>query len=217
MTCLSSFLVRYSMEIYRTLYVFKTCHTWSNYLHFLYYCQHCSKSRGILSTMLHAEYKDPRDQIFGIYSIERASLTNGILEDFKPNYSITPRVLFLNVTSRLLQQEPDFIFNRAGIGYQTRNLQLPSWVPDWSEKRDDENVVAVKHESGILKDFRYWAGGSRSLSYEIHQGEILQLHGIILGCVSDVSNKPFPSATIFKGPTDSGWGEYSLRSLGDFG
>jgi hypothetical protein len=148
----------------------------------------------ILSTTLQADSKDPRDQIFGMYSIiQRIPQTDDILSRLKPNYNVSSQELFFNFSSGLLKWDPDFVFNRSGVGRCARLVNLPSWVVDWSQKRDNPALAWTEHENELFGSFRYRAGGSESFYYEVKSHGILKLRGIIVGCVSELTNDLYPS------------------------
>ncbi|KAI0839955.1 hypothetical protein F5Y06DRAFT_303056 [Hypoxylon sp. FL0890] len=77
---------------------------------------------------------DPRDCIFAV-----ASLVNDIKIDV--DYTKSPRQVFVEATAAILERDSDgdlFILSMIGIN---KNLELPSWVPDWSVGQEEYHNV----------------------------------------------------------------------------
>jgi Heterokaryon incompatibility protein (HET) len=141
----------------------------------------------VLTTAVQANSKDPRDKIFGFYNIiQHARPPKSILTELKPNYNRCTGDLFMAVASRLLPQDPGFVFNRAGIGYTDRLFELPSWVPDWSEVGHCRGQLKVQQESSFRREFRYEAGGSSPFRYHVDPVGRLHLRGVLIGYISSM-------------------------------
>lgn len=88
-----------------------------------------SSSNEFLDILLAAsryECSDPRDKVFGVLGL--------VDEAIRPDYSLSIEEVYTGVAAYLATYLGDMrILNFAGSGRS--NLDIPSWVPDWTEKK----------------------------------------------------------------------------------
>ena len=96
---------------------------------------------------------DPRDSVFGVFGICQAL---GI-ECPLPDYEMDVRDVFLEATRKILEAErnPSVLMDVMAPG---RDVSLPSWIPDWHNGWDPQQVTGRSHsKSGFIrsKDFQF--------------------------------------------------------------
>ncbi|OJI97959.1 hypothetical protein ASPVEDRAFT_37415 [Aspergillus versicolor CBS 583.65] len=92
----------------------------------------------LLALTINFDASDPRDQIFGLITLlDEASDERN---DFRPNYMLPTRWLYIQVAQRFLVQSQKLEIitaHAAPPDYQMHKIRrwkqdLPSWVPDWT-------------------------------------------------------------------------------------
>jgi hypothetical protein len=69
---------------------------------------------------------DPRDKIYALMPLTIESAA----EVFTPNYDLSARDLFISVAGYMIHQDRNL--NILGLSGGTRNVRVPTWVPDWT-------------------------------------------------------------------------------------
>ncbi|ROW03245.1 hypothetical protein VSDG_01564 [Cytospora chrysosperma] len=132
---------------------------------------------------------DPRDRIFAITGLVSPA---EVEEDFRPNYEIRVEELYTQVARRfLIGHNGLHNLYMAGVGLP-RSLCLPSWVPDWTLKRELLRLYRVATKKGLHSagniDFR--------VEFPSDSSQVAILHGCIvdsvwrLGPVNDAPYRP---------------------------
>ncbi|OCK73913.1 HET-domain-containing protein, partial [Lepidopterella palustris CBS 459.81] len=69
---------------------------------------------------------DPRDKIYALMPLTIKSAA----EVFTPNYDLPARDLFISVAEYMIYQDQNL--NVLGLSGGTRNVDVPTWMPDWT-------------------------------------------------------------------------------------
>ncbi|KAK2626472.1 hypothetical protein QTJ16_003647 [Diplocarpon rosae] len=105
-----------------------------------------------LKMCAHAGSTDPRDKIYALLGMT----TDSSRETIYPEYGreVTPCMVYTRAMRLILSQSSEqqnderlHTLTLAGIGFDRQVLDLPSWVPDWSQTSQPQ-----------FRDLDYWAG-----------------------------------------------------------
>lgn len=124
------------------------------------------------------EATDPRDRVFAITGL--ASLSEAEEEDFRPDYNVRVEELYTQVARRLLMKDDGVeTLYRAGIGFPRLLGLLPSWVPDWTSKREwdylyNQPTKRKPHPAGLM-EFR--------VGFVPESPRVATLHGCVVDSV----------------------------------
>ncbi|KAL2070378.1 hypothetical protein VTL71DRAFT_13404 [Oculimacula yallundae] len=124
------------------------------------------------------EASDDRDRVFALLGL--AYDATGPL--FEPNYANTPSELFVSTAAELLRRggSSNLILHCAGIGFDRKLFDLPSWVPDWTE-RDGS------YELGVIAFLAlYHADSNTTNTYHQQEEQILTLSGYIFDVITNL-------------------------------
>lgn len=81
---------------------------------------------------------DPKDKVFALLDI---ASDGGSFEKY--DYAHSTKHVFYSVAHRsLFQKKPFACLSSAGLSTTPRELQLPTWVPDWTNPNDNRVVIA---------------------------------------------------------------------------
>ena len=103
-----------------------------------------------MKTTTRSEATDPRDKVYALYSL--------IARDQRivPDYSLSAEDVYVEIAQAFQNTKPASMLEFAGIGYERKFKDLPSWAPDWTmlpTKRHEQEQYATGSS-------RYHAGGS---------------------------------------------------------
>jgi hypothetical protein len=117
--------------------------------------------------------KDPRDRIYAILGLASDVDALGIVRD----YSKTAEEVFIDAAVRLLQANSVDLLNLVS---NTKEIKLPSWVPDWSPPR---SRLLSKPGLVLIPATEYCASGDTACSWNFNRDQSLLT---VKGAVSDV-------------------------------
>ena len=124
---------------------------------------------------------DPRDKIFGIYSLLPPSMQRRINVD----YSLETADIFLTAAKAFIQGAECLDIINWPNRQESNTVQLPFWVPDWSLSFD-VTPYAVYHE--------YWNSTpdprTNFVDYQIQDDGVLQIKGCTIGTITSTSECP---------------------------
>jgi Heterokaryon incompatibility protein (HET) len=129
---------------------------------------------------------DPRDRIFSLLSlIDGHNLT--------PDYEVPVSQVYTDLATSVLQSEPRFLrsLSNCSWGSGHGDLDLPSWVPDWSSTNTMPSQLV-----DTLYDASYKTLAEFSVSRELR---LLRAKGICFDIISDVLDADRMFATDFEG------------------
>ncbi|EFR05070.1 hypothetical protein MGYG_08078 [Nannizzia gypsea CBS 118893] len=155
---------------------------------------------GLYNILRHAsahQCPDPRDKIFAIL---------GLLEEvgFSVDYNLPVEAVYTGVTAHLLQNKTDFrLFNL--LGSDERRLNLPSWVPDYSQPLQIDRSFDIQKMATMTNDI-IKVGESKTVQalypFSFNEAQDITLeHGIEIG--SDGSLNIFAIKLCDLSPADS--------------
>jgi hypothetical protein len=120
---------------------------------------------------------NPVDRVYGMLGISREEDR----KELKPNYSATVQQVYIDTARCLLgRKDSILILHRAGLG-NSKRLELPSWVPDWSSL---ETTTTLAFGRGWAK---YNASGSHTPQISIGDDNILVIDGVIVDVICECS------------------------------
>jgi hypothetical protein len=152
-----------------------------------------------LSSTAYFDSTDARDQIYGLYSlVSKGTARSGDMASIRPDYGEKVTDLYQRVGEVLLRECPNLAINRAGIGHEGSLLRLPSWVADWTSKREETGVHLLNYEADEYNELRYRAGGSDRFAFEIKDRSALRIRGIMVGSVIELSVDRYPYFELLK-------------------
>jgi hypothetical protein len=109
---------------------------------------------------------DPRDKIYGLYGI--ASGVDDI--ELAPDYKKSVAEVYVQTTRHLITKNNSLqLLVDAGVGYH-RDIQLPSWVPNYNFPRSPNRITFGRPEkniynaSGSSSPIIHWTTGSNDLT-----------------------------------------------------
>jgi hypothetical protein len=83
----------------------------------------------LLTSFSHLKATQAVDKVYAILGL----ITDGSNKKFKPNYTKTPQGLFTELAWHFVESDDPFrVLYCAGIGFERKYEDLPSWVPDWT-------------------------------------------------------------------------------------
>jgi hypothetical protein len=105
-----------------------------------------SSIRDVLPLTISFNATDPRDHFFAIQGIVEGAIDQHLL----PDYSQKTEEIFIKVACHFVaQDDPLWIFAYAGVGSNRNYTQLPSWVPDWSQKAYTASAEPMSDEIAV--------------------------------------------------------------------
>ena len=141
--------------------------------------------------------KEPKDKVYAMYKYPPKAITQAI--DEQPYSSYTSETLFVKVAAtEIVQRERIAFLTAASITRQ--NLQLPSWVPDWTyaEKQHSFTVLnqdCVDKGQGML--FQASKGSSGAATRLSECCTVLHVRAKFLGTIAQLGQPfefPVPNA-----------------------
>ncbi|KAI0553172.1 heterokaryon incompatibility protein-domain-containing protein [Xylaria curta] len=145
------------------------------------------------------EATDPRDKVFGVLNLMPVDQW-----PCRPDYSLDVRTLYIRVALHIMEKNNDLRLLASCVtgDWPTTDAHLrsyfrrssitgiPSWVPNWTQMRycspfpgGIENTV-VEQQSAIT------SGDSWDGYFRVESGDILVVHGRILGEITAVGERP---------------------------
>lgn len=104
---------------------------------------------------------DPRDKLFGLLGI----LPTEIRDEFRPNYDRSAKEVYTDIVDYLIKTTGSLnIICEAGLRKQQSGLNLPTFVPDWSDGSGVGSLRASNfspvqsNASGNLREDSRWLG-----------------------------------------------------------
>lgn len=120
---------------------------------------------------------DPRDKVFALLGIasDRDSFDQA---DYA--HTMEAKQVFYSVAERSIRQKNPFpCLSSAGLSSTRRQLQLPSWVPDWTNPNDNRVVIGDKD--------CFHAAGTTTRSLEICKDKkTLRIRGYVIDTISSI-------------------------------
>jgi hypothetical protein len=114
-----------------------------------------------------AEASEPEDKVFALQGLvlEDSDLDSQLAHVLRDNCNSGPSEICTRLAQYLLSTDPEYLFRKAGVGWQRDITDLPSWVPDWT------------HKPGMMQfgDVPYRAGGDGNFAVEILDCGLLRL------------------------------------------
>lgn len=127
----------------------------------------------------------PEDKVYGILGI----LSSRERRNFKIDYKLSPRVVFLNVASYLLSETQRLDFLCSAIPQEPNILQLPSWVPDW------DYMPSAPPLPNKFHDMTYAAAGTTRAKASISEDrDVPRFDGVYIDVIKDLGI-PLPLRT----------------------
>jgi hypothetical protein len=142
-----------------------------------------------LSTLLSRDIvhgaTDPWDQVFALLGLVSNS------ESLTPNYDLDARKVFISCCNAMFSSKDNDIDYLYDAGHYEKNLSLPSWVPDWTVKRESESLGRV-NDRAIKPQYR--ATGDMKALYRLINATllpvgVLNLAGSIVDVITQVGTK----------------------------
>ncbi|KAF4625940.1 hypothetical protein G7Y89_g12221 [Cudoniella acicularis] len=107
-----------------------------------------------------SEATKPSDKIFALRGLvlHDSDLTSKMAYALRPDSSSSYTRVFTRVAKFLLSTDPEYLFRRAGVGFQRRepndNTVLPSWVPDWTQQLSVIELEPQPYRAGGMGKFK---------------------------------------------------------------
>jgi hypothetical protein len=131
---------------------------------------------------------DPRDRVFALLGIAGEF----DIEDpgLQPDYTVSTEKLFTRTARHLLIRDDKLsLLESAGSGFP-KELQLPSWVPDWTSMPDLVPLSFLRDEKDVDA-----SSGTKSVVQRGSQDAELMINGVIIDTISKISSCNFNDAT----------------------
>ena len=103
----------------------------------------------LLAAFRHRQASDPRDKIYGMLGLARPEMQTALA----PDYRLSAAQVFTDAAIAIIKESGDL--KLLSHTYGSRQLDLPSWVPDWTARVDDLMMHQVQYQN--LGNFK--AGG----------------------------------------------------------
>jgi hypothetical protein len=144
-----------------------------------------------ISSKSQLEASDPRDQIFGLFSLAKDANALGL----RVNYGQSRDSLYIDVAKYLLDENNLWMFSFCRFKPLAAH-SLPSWVPDWS---DQSGIISLLQAGGGANTgeplpFRASEGSKPVISFTDQEPPLLAVSGIQVDRVSSIgSTRPLAS------------------------
>jgi hypothetical protein len=137
------------------------------------------------------EATDSRDKVFALQGV--VTDTNSFCNT--ASYGSTIEEVYLAVAVHNLQDRKDLVcLSNAGLSTHPRNLNLPSWVPDWSHDNNRKLILASTD--------KFRASGETVSSLSISSDhKVLTIRGFVIDTVAQLYNSSFTHERIGMDPT----------------
>ncbi|KAI1175099.1 HET-domain-containing protein [Nemania sp. FL0916] len=117
---------------------------------------------------------DPRDSVFGIMNLVQGDTDLG----FEVDYNMTCQALYTRLAGHQITHHKRLEFlSAAGLALSSGDLNLPTWVPDWSK-------CDLMYR--CLYGFDFCAGGTLGTNLRMNDSQGLELSAIFLDTIINV-------------------------------
>lgn len=145
-----------------------------------------------LESSFESKCKIEQDKIYGLRSLvlDDEDTTSALAHLTNPDYDRPYPALFTEVTEYLLDRNPNYVFEKAGIGWEDLlGDRLPTWVVNLPKTGRQQSQVRSFRQQEINPESRdYRAGGDMKFSFQLLDRTSLRLAVIEVSVLSSLSN-----------------------------
>jgi hypothetical protein len=127
----------------------------------------------LLNQFSHHDATDPKDKVYGLLGLAQDVLT------ISPDYKKSVRKVYMDAARKIIETNNDLNILRSCLfSNASTNINLPSWVPDWTIKqvRSVSGTASSREPFHLIGDSEQRQVGVFSAS-----GETLEVHGLSVG------------------------------------